>query len=919
MKRNYQFLIVYAAEKLLKPSLLILFLCFAVMAWSQNYQNNITATSNWLASTSNPRVTLGDGAVVADSNSIHIMPYYSNIGVRGFTKNPTYYPNVKSWMDWYWANVGWPRVFTFNGQTINSYGAINDFTVSSTGTETAVPDPDSSGNLHPESTDSYAGTFLSLAYAYYQTGNPDAQAYINSILPPNSNRLDYLGEVIVQTKQSNGNNLTWARPDYNIEYLRDNCEAYRGLRDLASLYTLSGFTSQATFYNAHANQMLNGIQKALWDSTDGYYYWYTTDNGPVLNSTEPSTVNWNIWYPDSVSQIYPIAYGILQPTDPQAINLWRTFQSHWQSKWPTLSTGDQYPWAVVGYVAALMGDTSDANTYINSMQNTYVNTNFVGDASHFWSTREAGWFIQLNAAMQAQSVPRSNHVVLVVEENQQFTTVQSQMPWLTSMGNQYGYAANYQADTTGSLMDYLWLSSGSCESGSCAPSSVPPGGGNFGCTGGGCTSAITDDNIFRILSNAGIPWKEYMESYTGWNGPDTTLYVKKHNPAAWYSDVINSPTLQNQIVDFSNFATDVNNNNLPAYSIVVPNLQDDAHDGTPAQADAWLQNNIAPILNTPPFQPGGDGILIITFDECDGAAGGNCSSGLEHIYTAVIGPGVVRGTVSQTSYKHENTLRTILQALGRTDFPLASGSAAPMCDFFSTCGPLAANFDDTQTGWQLCTGPGCAGGTGTPTSTSQTFMHASPSLDGSSMLLSLSGPQLSNNGWFLDTGPQDSDTSFTLDLWFNVPSNADVQAVEFDMFQYLLAGHGGATANTRLFFGTECLTGNVWNVWDSSGRNWIDTGAPCNYIVSSTQFNHLVIAVHRVSGDTSCGGFPCMFYDSITLNGTAVVSNVKTNAGALPAGWSQQTGVFLQLDTNSACGSGCTINEYIDKGNLFAQ
>ena len=42
-------------------------------------------------------------------------------------------------------------------------------------------------------------------------------------------------------------------------------------------------------------------------------------------------------------------------------------------------------------------------------------------------------------------------------------------------------------------------------------------------------------------------------------------------------------------MDFSNFATDANNNNLPAYSIIVPNLQDDAHDGTPAQADTWLQ------------------------------------------------------------------------------------------------------------------------------------------------------------------------------------------------------------------------------------------------------------------------------------------------------------------------------------------
>ena len=155
----------------------------------------------------------------------------------------------------------------------------------------------------------------------------------------------------------------------------------------------------------------------------------------------------------------------------------------------------------------------------------------------------------------AQTIPPSQHVVLVIEENQQITDVQAQMPWLTSIGNQYGYAANYQADTSGSLMDYLWLSSGSCEGASCDPSPVPPGSGNFGCTGDSCASPITDDNIFRILTNSGLSWKEYMESYTGWNGPDTTLYVKRHNPAAWYSDVINNPALQANIVDFgSNFA-----------------------------------------------------------------------------------------------------------------------------------------------------------------------------------------------------------------------------------------------------------------------------------------------------------------------------------------------------------------------------
>lgn len=185
------------------------------------------------------------------------------------------------------------------------------------------------------------------------------------------------------------------------------------------------------------------------------------------------------------------------------------------------------------------------------------------------------------------------------------------------------------------------------------------------------------------------------------------------------------------------------------------------------------------------------------------------------------------------------------------------------------------------------------------------------------MKLSISGDKGTNNGWYLNAGVHDSDTTFKLDMWFNIPSKLYIQALEFDQFQYLLAGDGGVTSNTRLYFGTQCINGAHWQVWDSSGIGWVDTGAACSFTVSSTTFNHLVISVHRLTGDTSCvDGRPCMYYDSITLNGKIVVANQKTNSGALPAGWGEQTGLMIQLDTNSTCGSACTITEYVDKGNF---
>jgi hypothetical protein len=280
----------------------------------------------------------------------------------------------------------------------------------------------------------------------------------------------------------------------------------------------------------------------------------------------------------------------------------------------------------------------------------------------------------------SQQVPRSRHIVLVIEENTGFATTKAQMPWLVGQGNANGFANNFTTNSGGSLLDYLWLSSGSCHTSdaTCAPSTRPAGTLDFGCSGGGCSSPITDDSIFSELDRAGISWKLYAESLPnpGYMGGDVGEYAERHNPAKWYSVVINSAAEQQKMVPFTQFAADISAGQLPAYSIIVPNLLNDAHDGSPAQADSWLQSNVAPVLNQPFFQPGGDGLLIITFDNGDGDVPGQ-------VYTALIGPRVIPQTVSNTHYMHENTLRTILDSLGVTVFPGASASAIDMSDFFS--------------------------------------------------------------------------------------------------------------------------------------------------------------------------------------------------------------------------------------------
>jgi hypothetical protein len=310
--------------------------------------------------------------------------------------------------------------------------------------------------------------------------------------------------------------------------------------------------------------------------------------------------------------------------------------------------------------------------------------------------------------VSAQVVPLAQHVVLVINENTSFGTIfPSGMPWLVSQGKRYGYANNYSSDVSGSLLDYLYLASGSCESkydcGGAPACSMPSESHNFNCNGNDCftlnsciaTSTkdpITDENIFQLMNNQPISWKVYVQNYlnaggnvnvpdfTWANQPPFTHYYARHNAAVWYEEVLsNRLGSQGNIVDFEQFGIDVANGTLPRFAIIVPDGCWDLHDSCSSltSADDFLKSNLTPMLNLPDFKTGGSGLVIVTFDNGDGDAAGK-------IFTAVMGPNVKPGYVSEVPYKHENTLRTMLDALGIEAHPGWSARAADMSDFFSS-------------------------------------------------------------------------------------------------------------------------------------------------------------------------------------------------------------------------------------------
>jgi acid phosphatase len=261
-------------------------------------------------------------------------------------------------------------------------------------------------------------------------------------------------------------------------------------------------------------------------------------------------------------------------------------------------------------------------------------------------------------------------VVLVMEENQSYSTVAgntTDWPNLNNLIAKGALATNYYADSHPSIGNYFMLTTGQTLT-----------------TDDNSTMVWNVDNIARHMLAAGVSFKVYAEGITqGYLGGNTGLYLIRHNPFAMLSDVASNPQVANETIrPFTQFATDLANGTLPEFSFIVPNVNDDAHNGTPLQADTWLESNIVnPLSNYSAFQAGGDGVLIVDFDE---SLESDTTHGGGHVVAAFWGPIVQAGyrQSSTTVYQHESMLRTMMEALELPNPPGNAATAPSMAEFF---------------------------------------------------------------------------------------------------------------------------------------------------------------------------------------------------------------------------------------------
>jgi acid phosphatase len=245
--------------------------------------------------------------------------------------------------------------------------------------------------------------------------------------------------------------------------------------------------------------------------------------------------------------------------------------------------------------------------------------------------------LALGSPTHAAALPKPDHVVVVVMENQGYGNIigSSSAPYVNGLAGQGASFTQSYGVTHPSQPNYIALFSGSTQ----------------GVTSDSCPRNFTGKgNLGRQLLDAGKTFTAYSESmpsdgFTGCSSSDA-LYQRKHNPSVDFGNV---PAASNRT--YAAFPSDFTR--LPTLSFVAPNMCNDMHDCSIATGDKWLKNHIDAYAQ---WAKTHNSLLVLTWDEDD-------FSGTNQIPTIMVGQSVKSGGYAE-HIDHYTVLRTLEDIYG---------------------------------------------------------------------------------------------------------------------------------------------------------------------------------------------------------------------------------------------------------------
>lgn len=261
------------------------------------------------------------------------------------------------------------------------------------------------------------------------------------------------------------------------------------------------------------------------------------------------------------------------------------------------------------------------------------------------------------AAYPAFKTPNAKKVVLVILENTNPDHARAE-PFLNCLVGSGAYLGNYYAVAHPSQPNYIALVSGSTQ----------------GVDG---DSAATLDRPFLGDEEHRLDWKVFAEQYKEERigecnlSPkiENTEYVRKHVPQLSFQYMQeNNSFCRAHVADTVEFFRAAKTRTLPSFSLVIPNLKNDAHGDAMdvlfrphaellSEADEWLRRNFRELIRDPDFRR--DVLLVVTFDENDTPWWRYGWDEDNKVFAVFFGDDVKAGYEEPALYTHYDLLKTI--------------------------------------------------------------------------------------------------------------------------------------------------------------------------------------------------------------------------------------------------------------------
>lgn len=249
--------------------------------------------------------------------------------------------------------------------------------------------------------------------------------------------------------------------------------------------------------------------------------------------------------------------------------------------------------------------------------------------------------LTLASVAHAERLPRPDHVVVVIEENRSYSQImhmRNSNSYIHALARRGVLFTQSYGVTHPSQPNYLALFSGSTQ----------------GITRNSCPHSFDSDNLASSLLGAGLSFASFSESLPAVGDLicASGAYQRKHNPAANWQGSRLPPEANKRFADFPKGFS-----GLPTVSFVIPDQDNDMHDGSFETADGWLKKHIGPYVD---WAMKHNSLLILTWDEDDGRED-------NHVVTILVGPMVREGSSDQR-INHYSVLRTLLDLYGLPAF-----------------------------------------------------------------------------------------------------------------------------------------------------------------------------------------------------------------------------------------------------------